>query len=398
MADKNVDLSAALGGEIDHLPGRRDLIDIILKSESPCVSIFLPTHRAGAEVQQDPVRFKNLLRRAEEQMTDLGVRKGDTDRVLGPSRRLLEMGDFWRHSKDGLAVLLSPNTFRPLRVPFGFNERVDIGERLRVRPLLPLLGHETEFYVLAISLNAVKLFRAGRFDMSEVDLGEDGISIEQVLGRELEGHSLQFHTGAPPAGAKRAAVYHGQGAGEDDRKQDIVKFLRAIDDTVMEAIENRSAPMVLAAVDYLIPMYRDVSEHPNVLENGVVGNPEPLAPEELHPKAWEAAASALTKPRADKLARLREEAAGERTSDDINKILPSAYDGRVDALFISSDGECRGEFEPGLRTVEIRGTRRTGDDDLYDLAAFLTLAHGGDVYTAGEEEIQGRPISALLRY
>ena len=45
---------------MDLLP-RRELEGLILEREGPCVSIFLPTHRAGAETQQDPIRLKNLL-------------------------------------------------------------------------------------------------------------------------------------------------------------------------------------------------------------------------------------------------------------------------------------------------------------------------------------------------
>ena len=32
------------------------------------VSMFLPTHRAGAEIQQDPIRLKNLLKQAEKDL------------------------------------------------------------------------------------------------------------------------------------------------------------------------------------------------------------------------------------------------------------------------------------------------------------------------------------------
>ena len=37
-----------------------------------CVSIFLPTHRAGPEIRQDPIRLKNLLKQAESRLIALG--------------------------------------------------------------------------------------------------------------------------------------------------------------------------------------------------------------------------------------------------------------------------------------------------------------------------------------
>ena len=39
-----------------------DLKALIEREGGPCVSLFMPTHRAGAETQQDPIRFRNLLR------------------------------------------------------------------------------------------------------------------------------------------------------------------------------------------------------------------------------------------------------------------------------------------------------------------------------------------------
>ena len=52
-------LSAVTREEIQnllHTPGR------------PCVSIYMPTVRAGAETQQNPIRLKNLLRRVQERL------------------------------------------------------------------------------------------------------------------------------------------------------------------------------------------------------------------------------------------------------------------------------------------------------------------------------------------
>ena len=37
----------------------------LAETKSPaCVSIFMPAHRAGSEQQQDPIRLRNLGRRA----------------------------------------------------------------------------------------------------------------------------------------------------------------------------------------------------------------------------------------------------------------------------------------------------------------------------------------------
>ena len=53
---------------------REDIKTLIETQGEWCVSLFMPTVRAGAEVQQNPIRFKNLLRQAEERLAELGVR------------------------------------------------------------------------------------------------------------------------------------------------------------------------------------------------------------------------------------------------------------------------------------------------------------------------------------
>jgi hypothetical protein len=53
---------------------RTDLERLALQGAGPCVSLFLPTHRAGPEVQQAPIRLKNLLRQAIEALQAGGVR------------------------------------------------------------------------------------------------------------------------------------------------------------------------------------------------------------------------------------------------------------------------------------------------------------------------------------
>jgi len=77
-----------------------------------CVSIFMPAHRVGPETQQDPIRFRNLLRDAEERLIAEGLRVPDARKLLTPAQKLLADGFFWRHLSDGLALFLSPNVFR----------------------------------------------------------------------------------------------------------------------------------------------------------------------------------------------------------------------------------------------------------------------------------------------
>ena len=47
---------------------RSDLDELVAMDARPAVSIYLPTHVAGREVRQDPIRLKNLLSAAAERL------------------------------------------------------------------------------------------------------------------------------------------------------------------------------------------------------------------------------------------------------------------------------------------------------------------------------------------
>ena len=119
------------------LLSRAELKTLIEEPEGLCVSIFLPTHQAGAQTQQDPIRLKNLLREAEEQLLAKEFRTPEAEELLGPAWELLDDSVFWRHQSDGLAVLLSPGVFRHYRLPLNFEDLVVVADRYHLKPLLP---------------------------------------------------------------------------------------------------------------------------------------------------------------------------------------------------------------------------------------------------------------------
>ena len=51
----------------------RDELRALMEVRDPlCVSIYMPTHRTG-DVQQDPIRLKNLVNQAQEKLVAAGA-------------------------------------------------------------------------------------------------------------------------------------------------------------------------------------------------------------------------------------------------------------------------------------------------------------------------------------
>src|SRR4030043_228718 len=101
---------------------RDELKTLIQRREEPCISIYMPTHRVFPETKQDPIRFKNLLREAEERLKIAGLRSPEAKKLLKPAKALIKEGFFWQYHGDGLATFISSDIFYYYRLPLKFNE------------------------------------------------------------------------------------------------------------------------------------------------------------------------------------------------------------------------------------------------------------------------------------
>ena len=96
---------------------RRDLDDLLAVRDGPCVSMFLPTHRAAPETAQGPIRFKNTLRQVNGQLEQRGLISRELREQLGELRSWLEDSGFWRHQRDGVVVFFASTVHRRYRLP-----------------------------------------------------------------------------------------------------------------------------------------------------------------------------------------------------------------------------------------------------------------------------------------
>jgi hypothetical protein len=380
---------------MDLLP-RGELEKLVEECGGPCVSIFLPTHRTGTETQQDPIRLKNLLGEAREDLLANGLRSTEVDQILEPARELLADEVFWRYQSDGLAVFLSRNDFRSYRLPLCFEELAVVAGRYHVKPVLPLLTGDGEFYVLALSQNEVRLLRATRHSIGEVELQNVPGSLAAALNHEDTEKQLQFHTGTSGGRDARAAVFHGH---EVDLKDAILRYFRQIDRGVREVLAESRALLVLVGVGYLLPIYREASTYPQLVKEGVTGNPEGLSEEEVHREAWAVVRPHFLKARREAVARYEQLAGTGQTSVDLREVVPAAYYGRVDVLFAAAGARRWGVFDPSTGGTRLHEEADFGDGDLLDFAAVQTLLNKGTVYILNSKDMPGgAAVASVLRY
>jgi hypothetical protein len=383
---------------------RVDLDQLMRKEQQWCVSIYMPTHRTGSEAQQDPIRLKNLLRDAEEQLLAQGVSTRDAQKMLELASKLLQDSYFWQHQSDGLAIFLSSNKIRRYRLPLNFDELVVVIDHFHIKPLLPLFTGDGQFYILALSQNEVRLLNGTRDSVSEVDIGQVGGSLAEAIPSVNHQMSLQLHTSGSTDGmsGSGSVTVHGQGSGSDESaKKELLRYFHLVSDGLTEFLQGDRVPLVLAGVEYLLPIYKEANTYPNLIDTFIKGNPDLLSVDELHKSAWDILRSHFQAAQEEAFAHYQQLAgqASERVADTLEKIVPAAFNGRVETLFVAAGVQQWGVFNPGTNEIELHDQMETGDEYLIDLAAVQTYLKGGIVYAVEPEKVPGgTSAAAVLRY
>lgn len=366
------------------------------QTASPSISIFLPTHRAGRETQQDPIRFKNLLRDVEKQLLDGGMGPREASALLQPAQALLDDSNFWNHQSEGLAVFMTSDEFHYFPLPFSVEELLVVAQSYYITPVLPLFTNNGRYYILAISLNEVRLFEGTRDGVGRVVL-PDGIpaNMEAAIRLDDPQKSLQMHSGG------EGGMFHGQGLGHEEEKILIEQYLNLVDTSLTEIFREQNAPLVLAGVDYLLPMYRKVSEYQNIMEEGITGSPDRLRPEELQEQAWRIVETYFQQETKKTVEQYQQLADTDKATDNVEEIVAAAFNGRVDKLILSVGSQIWGAFDAkdGKVTRSSNGQSKEYNLALLDFTAMNTLQNGGTVCALSKDEMPtGSPIAAIFRY
>ena len=382
------------------------MIDIIAEGElrhlaetadERCVSVYVPTHRAGREQAADRIRYKNALASARNELVALGLRSPAADALLAPAVELADDERFWSHLERGMAVFTSPSTVRAFRLSDAVAELVVVSDRFHIKPLVPLVAAGEVFYVLVLSQSEVRLLRGSRYEVSELALGDIPSSLATALRFDDRESQLHSH-GAKRIGIGRvAATFHGHGVGIDTKDADLGRFLSAVDDGLAQVIGPGRTPLVLAGVDSTVARFRQVSRYTHIVRGEIEGSATSLSAAELHDRAWPLAEAVFDESRRRARAALDNGAA--KTAESLAEVAIAAVDGRVGSVFVPAGVQRWGVFDPVGRRIDEHDERRPGDRDLLDAIVVETLTHGGEVFVVDESEApRSAPVAAVLRF
>lgn len=375
---------------------RRDNILNLAKQELDVgISIFLPTHKKGEEIQQDSIRLKNLLSEVKDQLNRREISDKRIKKLLGEPQKLLDQPSFWRHNDKGLALFISEEKFDYYRIPYRFDEQVMVSDHFLITPLIPMITLEGTFCTLALSQKNVRLLKCTRDSTEAITLKEAPTSLDEYLKYDVNEQHLQHHSGQ----GEGQAIFHGQGGSRDTDTQEIINFLKTIENEVTSAMKKRNDPLILAGVERAVAEYRKANHYSRLIDEAVQENPDPLSDEEVGKRSWSIIKSYFLKNMYDDMDRFADLSGSEKRSDNLTQIVEAAYYGKVDSLFVPIGEHSWGWFDQQRDVVHHSATPKNGEHDLINMAAIKTLTQSGNVYALEKNEMpDSASIAAIFRY
>jgi len=376
----------------------RDVLRSLLPPrQPPCISLYLPTHRHHPGNQQDPIRYRNLLREAEESLRRKYASR-DIARLLERFRDLALDAEFWERSLDGLAVLGAAEEFEVFQLQQSVRELAVVAGTFHVKPLLRYVQSVDRFQVLCLTRQTANLFEGSRYALDPLDAGDMPATLTDALGdQRTEPHLTVASYGKGPNGA---VMRHGHGSKADEVGKDTERFFRVIDQEVLARFSKPSGlPLILAAPAEHHADFRALSKNPFLAKAAVDVHPDSLDAGQLRQAVW----SAVEPQYLARLAALCEAfgtaAAQHKGSADLSDVARAAVHSRVATLLVEADRVEPGHLDPASGAIQRTELEHPEVEDLLDDVAEAVLQNGGEVIVVPQQRMPSSSgVAATYRY
>jgi Bacterial archaeo-eukaryotic release factor family 11 len=364
------------------IPTRTQIDQLLVSREPSSVSIYVPTDPAS-DGTAERIEFRNLAAEAVGQLRAVEAPAADVAMIEEELAALGEDQEFWLYQARSLAVFATPQSTRTFRLANRLVAIVEVSDRFHVKPLLRAQTFPQAAFVLALAQGSVRLVEVEPdIPPSEVRVPDLPTDVASATGRA----SI----------TDRSPVRRIQGS--EGQKVRMRSYARQIDQALRPILNGLDVPLILAAGEPLVSVFRSVNSYPHLVEATIAGNPETASDADLAA----AARLVLDELYAAELSRLKEvfglRVGQGRANSDIAEVARAATYGAVDTLLVDIDAVVPGSVDE--ETGEVR-FGETGADTygVVDEIARRVWLTGGRVLAVRADDIPGdTEVAALLRY
>jgi len=334
-----------------------------------CMTIIEPLRDDYSQVARPEVRVNAAIRETDRLLAEKGWNEAEREETLRPLRKLVA-NTGWAGRRGSLLVFRARDFTHASFWPETLPARVHFGHQFLVLPLLPGVMRNHQFWLLALTTKAVRLYRGSRENLMEVALPHrvprnlaeagGGLPPEQTrTDRDLESRS-----DAGRSNGSMHRVRFGTMTLREGKVDHLHDFFRAIDRGIRPVLLGDRQPLILAGVTRELSLYGRVNTYSPILEQAIHGCPEHLTSSQLHDKAVELV-ECYSEGAPDKDLRDVEDATGRGLlAESPEDILESAELGRVDHLLLALP--CSPSEEDALNAAALATLRHSGRISVLD--------------------------------
>ncbi|MDO5667915.1 MAG: hypothetical protein Q4G44_08845 [Alcaligenaceae bacterium] len=351
------------------------------KHEGPCLSLYQPTHRSHPENQQDPIRYKNLLRELEQSLAEKHS-KAEIEAIMKPFHDLGDNREFWQQQTlDGLAILADQQKFQLFTLQRQPEEFAVVSDSFHLKPLLRISQTQDRFQVLCITRTDVQMYEGTRDGLDQVIFADDfPAHIDEATDVEADTAIPVTSYGLGPSN-RQGQVMHYQGGRKEAVQTDKERFLGAVARALHNNIsKDAKLPVVLVGLSENLGIFRKNNQNPYVLEQEINIDPSSLTVGQLLEKAWALVEPVAAKRVQEEIARFNQAHGTGLANGDLNRTLAAILDGRVETLLVDAEKRVAGKIDREERRIELLEDFSDPEaEDILDDLAEMVLRRGGEV-------------------
>ncbi|TVP88260.1 MAG: hypothetical protein EA347_06315 [Thioalkalivibrio sp.] len=366
------------------IPSQPELAQLWSERGVARVSIYLDVTPQTQQIDAARIRLKQLTAEAVTQLEEAGVDKRTIWPVEEQLQDLMDDDEFWRLQANGLAVFVTPDSLRTFRLPNALTESAQVSDRFHLKPLLRVVSTPQHAFVLALAENEVRVIELlGHQAAKEIrvpDLPKDAASVAGTA-------------------TVNTRSYSGRLGGGEGQKVLLRKYCRAIDTALRELLSGRTEPLILAATEPLLSIYRSVNTYPALAGQAIRTSPVRIPAHEIGAQAREIVEE-LNAEMVGEFAALYSARENEgRATTQMTRAARAATFGAVDTLLVDMDTVVPGTVDDETGEITMDESADGENYGIVDEIAGRVLANGGRVLAVRRADIpQQAELAAVLRF
>lgn len=355
----------------------------------PCVSLYMKTGMTYPDSEQNPILFKDLLKKLESDLSKHMVGR-DYKPILEAFQAYQTNDEFWKTRSVSLAMFYHDDHVHVYDMPRFAPNEVHVADSFHLKPVFRVLQTTDRFNVLTLDRTAAHLFEANRDTIIPI--------VRNDLPTNPQEHDLGART--------RVGEQHFSDFGRSvmtfhdvDEKALDADFFAEIDKFVEKHFSRvNHLPLVLVALPEHQGTFRKVSSNHLLVSEGVAIGPGHLKAQELREKTFAVIEKLQHEFINSKISQIEAARSHGKGSTDLAEITKAAVAGRVGTLLVDVD-----KVIPG--TISDTGDIQPGDlsdphvDDILDDLMELVFQADGEIHAlpTGLMPVDSG-VAALLRY